>query len=223
MKTNRSTRFRDPWWLSLPPIEKLILDYIAENCNAGGLIEHNALDWEYALGLQRMPEQWFHAENPGVIYATKAVALDDVQERGLADTMIRRRPIADWPQIWKTINTPPPGMLEKIIPQVVQLGDTKLWYPRFIERYFRLAPDGTGGEVRKIKLDEMKKPHQKAIKLLRKEALISTIKEFYAPNIEIVEAPSSDDSRRKCDSWRLGLRTRFQSSKRFCRRRSASR
>jgi hypothetical protein len=203
MKTQTTKRFTDPWWLSLGPTEKLVLDYIAENCDCAGLIEFKPLEWEFVLGLHKLPEEWVNLENPGVHYDSKTLCADDTANQGLSDAKIRRRPPADWTRIVTALNSPPKEIIGVTIPQVVVIGECKWWYPRAIERRFGLivrtnAVDVKGEpvEVLKIKIDENLRKHKRTVKILRAAGLLEQLRGYY-PELELVEAPSQDELQRK--------------------------
>ena len=205
MKTQTYKRFVDPWWLSLAPVDKLVLDYVAENCDPAGLIEWTQLEWEFTLGLHKLGEQWYNIQNQGVIYETKQLCLDDTQNLGLDDTKIRRRPPIDWVDTLRRINTPPKEVVGTPIPQIVVIGECKWWYPRQIEaRFGRIVADQNGGEKLVVKINENIPKHRNAVKILRAAGLLAKLREFY-PELQLVEAPTADELQRRLSLAEKGV------------------
>lgn len=192
MPYHAPSRFSDPWYKSLTPLCKITLDYIREKCDIAGFIEFSSLEWDFDLASYSAGEKWYHLERPEVTYSKKGMCIDDADTLGLDDTRIRRKPTADWKEIVERINKAPVEIVGVVVPQLVWVGESCLWYPRKIEQKFgrRVLTDDGYGYV--IELDENQEKFARAVKLLRKHGKVAHFKELY-PNCEITESPGGEE------------------------------
>jgi hypothetical protein len=190
------SRFTDPWYRSLSPICKITLDYVREKCDIAGFIEFSALDWDFDLMSYSTGEQWYHMSRPEVIYTKKGTCIDDADTLGLDDSKIRRRPTADWKDIVERINKAPVEIVGDVVPQLIWVGESVLWYPRKIEQKFGIRR--LNGEIYSyaINLDERVKKYARVVKLLRKRGKVTHFTELY-PNAIITESPASEELQTK--------------------------
>lgn len=177
-------KWKDPWFLSLTPIGKLVIEYVSCHCNAAGVFEFDRTEMELRIGFGRIDPVWIHPQIRGIEFLTQELAQEDAEARGLVPAKVRAKELVRWSQIVSAINKRPSEFKGEIVPQIEIIGEGRWWLVRFIEHEFGNA---AYGEKATLRLNEGNIRHRVAIQCLREHALLERFKQYY-PDATIIES-----------------------------------
>lgn len=166
----------DPWFLALPPVGKLTVDFLRNHVDAAGVWEFDRTRLEIKMGFGKESPMWIHPGIRGIEFRTAELAEEDARARELDPKKIRMKPIISWASVVAAINKTPEGD-ENFVKPLHIIGEGIWWYPRkFVEEGGRLTPEG------KITfaLDENKPGRQeRAVKLLLHYGILEQLRALY--------------------------------------------
>jgi hypothetical protein len=168
--------WRDPWFLALSPINKLVIEFLRAHCDPAGVWQYDKSDLELKVGFHNNDPVFSHPQIRGLEFSTRELAEEDAEARGLSPEKVKPKELAKWSSIVAAINKRPKDFEGDIVPQIEIIGEGRWWFVRFIELEF-----GNTAFKRKptIHLDESNKRHGPAIQSLRANALMARFKSYY--------------------------------------------
>ncbi len=188
-KYTASNKWSDPWFFGLSHHAKQVIGYLQDNCDHAGVWDVNLQKAEIEIGFSRLQPTFRHPEISGIIYTTKAIAIEDVGSRSLDIKTIEEIPVVDWKQILTEINTPyqhalqytdPEGEPENQIQIEPLRGGRKWWLVKFI-RFQYGNKDGV------ISLNESTPIHIPVIRALRSNGILERFRKIY-PSAQVLES-----------------------------------
>lgn len=168
--------WRDPWFLALSPINKLVIEFLRAHCDPAGVWQYDKSDLELKVGFHNNDPVFTHPQIRGLEFSTRELAEEDAEARGLLPEKVRPKELAKWSSIVAAINKRPKDFEGDIVPQIEIIGEGRWWFVRFIELEF-----GNTAFKRKptIHLDESNKRQGPAVQSLRANALMARFKSYY--------------------------------------------
>jgi hypothetical protein len=184
----RKNAWNDGWYLALPPINKLVVEYLREHCDAAGVWEFDRNIIEASIGLQRLPDTWVHAGVIGIAYATKEIAEEDVLARELDPKRIRLKERINWSRVVTQLNAIPADYDGSHAPKLEAIGEGRWWFIRLMEeRYGRWGHKHDGFTMEIVEKPTQNRPD--VLGKLREHGLIERLKAHH-PEAKIVQAAS---------------------------------